>query len=158
MVTDDGRAPGRAGLARADLDHLVAAYQQASRWRRDAAELVGEGRGRLVIATVDATGVLVDLDVPDAACTRDGRLLAEDVVRAVTAARHDVTTRLVQSGERTFGPEAPQLATIRDAAQARSEAPIRIDTAEADRSADGATGHAAPRRQPDTPGGSFGQW
>lgn len=158
-MSEDGSAPRRgAGLAQGDLDRLVSAYHRASQWRTDAAELIGEGRGRLVIAKVGATGVLVDLDVPDAACAGDGQLLAQDVIRAVTAARRDVATRLVESGERTFGPDAPQVATIREAAQARTEAPIEVVPSEEDHPAESPATPAAPARRADPPGGSFGQW
>lgn len=159
MVSEDSSTPHRGnGLAKGDLGRLVSSYHRASQWRQDAAVLVGEGRGRLVIAKVDATGVLIDLDVPDAACTGDGQVLAQDVTRALTAARRDVATRLVESGERTFGADDPLVGTIRDAAEARSEARIEIDVDETASSVESPAASASPSRPTDPTSGSFGQW
>lgn len=156
-MSEDVSTPGRGAIpAPRDLGGLVSAYQRASDWRKEAADLVGTGRGRLVIAKVDATGVLLDLDVPDSACTGDGQHLAQDVTRAITAARQDVAARLVESGERAFGAGTPHVDTIRDAAQARGSAPIEVEGTPEPRDESASPANDTSTNRPAE--GSAGQW
>ena len=144
-------------LAQGDLDRLVQRLHRATAWRTATAELTGQGRGRDVVAVVDARGVLRSLDVPDVACTGDGARLADDIVRAVTAAREDVAAQLTRSGRATFGEDAPEVSAIDAAATARSRAPI-VGSGETD--GEGGNPATAPAGTPATAPRSSnpGQW
>ena len=123
-MSDVDLPPVGQRLGQGDLDRLVQNFQRASQWQATTVSMTGEGRGRQVVAVVNARGVLQSLDIPDVACRADGAELARDVVQAVSAARSDVAEQLPAAGRITFGDESPEVATLAAAAAARSAASI----------------------------------
>ena len=110
MSTHD--AFGGERLAQGDLDRLAARTRRALDWRQGLSGLRGEGRAHGIRAVCDAGGNLVDLAVPDAACTDGGRALAEAVLDALMAAREDVAEQVAASGRAEFGEDSREAETI----------------------------------------------
>ncbi|MFW5468926.1 hypothetical protein ACOCJ4_02645 [Knoellia sp. CPCC 206435] len=145
-MSDIDLPPVGERLAQGDLDRMVQRLQRASQWQAATVSMTGQGRGRQVVATVDARGVLQSLDVPDVACRGDGAELAGDVVAAITAAREDVASQLARAGRLAFGDDAPEVDTIVTAATARSRATIAAEGgSDGSEDADGTGWTAAPR-------------
>lgn len=126
-MSDIDLPPVGQRLGQGDLDRMVQRLQRATEWQATTATLTGEGRESLVVAVVDARGVLRSIDIPDVACRGDGEDLARDVVAAITAAREDVAAQLTRTGRLAFGDDAPEVETIAAAAAARSRAPITAE-------------------------------
>ena len=151
-MSDIDLPPPGQRLAQGDLDRMVQRLQRASQWQATTVSMTGQGRGRQVVATVDARGALQSLDIPDVACRGDGAELAGDVVAAITAAREDVASQLARAGRLAFGDDAPEVDTIVAAATARSRSTISVERgSDASEGTDGNAWAAAPRSAPSAP-------
>ena len=97
----------RETIAR-QTQEAVEKARRATAWRQEIDALRGHGtadRGA-VSATVEVSGMLVDLEVSDQAAQRGGREVAALVVEAVKAAQRDVGRKVMEASEQEWGAES----------------------------------------------------
>jgi DNA-binding protein YbaB len=97
----------RETIAR-QTEEAVERARRATAWRQEIDALRGHGsadRGA-VTATVEVSGMLVDLEVTDSAAQRGGRAVGALVVEAVKAAQRDVGRKVMEASEQEWGAES----------------------------------------------------
>ncbi|WGL53253.1 YbaB/EbfC family nucleoid-associated protein [Nocardioides sp. BP30] len=107
------------------IDQDVAAAQEraalATRFRQTADQLRGTATVDGVTATVDASGALTELTLPDRLEHRRSTVLAAQVLRATRAAYADVTAKVQQAAGEAFGADSPVTARVRGELDRRAE-------------------------------------
>ncbi|MBM6405422.1 hypothetical protein JQN72_14345 [Phycicoccus sp. CSK15P-2] len=103
-----------------ELGRLVAQAQAAMAWRASVDALRGRGRSADgVEAEVSASGGVVGVRVPDAACANGGQGVTEQVLDAVLAAQQDLAEQLRRSSAETFGEDSPAARTVATSTETR---------------------------------------
>lgn len=114
-----------ADAAQATIDRQTqAAVERARRataWRQELETLRGEGSvdHGAVVATVEVSGMLVDLRVDDQACRQGGRAVADMVLQAVRAAQRDVGRQVMAASEQEWGASSGVTARMREELDSR---------------------------------------
>ncbi len=104
----EGDTPGAV-----ELQRLVEKAQAAMAWRASVEALRGRGRSEDgVEVEVSASGGVVSVTVPDAACTAGGEATATQVLEAVHAAQQDLAAQLRRSSADAFGEDSPSARTV----------------------------------------------
>lgn len=111
----EGDTPGAT-----ELHRLVEQARAAMAWRQQVEALRGRARSELgVEVEVSASGGVVAVTVPDAACADGGQAVTEQVLDAVLAAQRDLAEQLRRSSTDTFGEDSPAARTVSGALDTR---------------------------------------
>lgn len=111
----EGDTPGAV-----ELQRLVEQAQAAMTWRASVEALRGRGRSEDgVEVEVSASGGVVSVTVPDAACTAGGEAAAGQVLDAVLAAQQDLAAQLRRSSTDRFGEDSSSARTVAASLESR---------------------------------------
>lgn len=110
---------------RRDASAAVERAAAATRFRRDVDSTQGSARSRdrTIRATVDASGMVVDLEIADSALSRRGRDLAADIRRTIYDAQQDASRQVVELSVSTFGETSPVTDRMKAELNARFQEP-----------------------------------
>jgi hypothetical protein len=107
------------------IDRDVAAAQEravlATRFRQATDQMRGTATVEGVTATVDASGALTALELPERLEHRRSTVLATTVLTATRAAYADVTAKVQQAAGEAFGADSPLTERVRDELGRRAE-------------------------------------
>jgi phage head maturation protease len=92
----------------------VGRAQRAQEFRQSLDVLRGRGVSGDIRVAVDATGLVLSLDLPDDLSAWRGRELSEDILGAVRAAQADVSVQVRTETEDAFGADSTVARRMRD--------------------------------------------
>jgi hypothetical protein len=105
-----------------DTQRAIQRAADATAFRAGVDQLRGNASTGGVTATVDATGLLLDLQLPRDLAYRDGPSLARSIMTAIRTAHADVSRQVQEAANETFGADSPTAERMRAELEKRQAA------------------------------------